>query len=127
MRPFGGRIVLYFTLVFLAGGGVGALATYEVVVHHAHVGGAESFRRQMIAELTKRLTLTPVQVKQLDGIFDMTRKEFGDFRESHKDEMHAIFERQNERILAILTPAQAAEFKKIHAEHQHEHEKSGNK
>jgi Spy/CpxP family protein refolding chaperone len=123
MRPFGWRIALYFTLVFAAGGGVGALTTYEYVVHHAQPNGAESFRRHAIAEMTKRLALTPDQVKQIDAIFDTTRDEFGAFRESHKAETRAILDRQTARIEAVLTPAQVAGFRKLRAEHEHGHDK----
>lgn len=129
MRPFGWKIALYFTLVFVAGAGVGALGTYQYTSTHQHPhgggpSGAESARKQAIDELTKRLKLTPEQVSKLDPIFDQTRKEFGEFRERHRDETKAIYERQTARIEAMLTPEQVPEFRKLHEERQREREKA---
>jgi biopolymer transport protein ExbB/TolQ len=122
MRAFGWRIVLYFALVFMAGVGVGGLGTRYYFGAQGKQGGAERFRAQVVADMTRRLQLSPSQVQQLQAIFDNTRKEFGDFRDRHRDETHAIFDRQNERIMAMLNPWQQAEFKRMQAE-RHAHDK----
>ena len=123
MRPGGWRIALYFTLVFVAGLIVGALGdhyTLRARLHpenHPHQS-AESFRKAMVEDLTKRLTLDSQQVAQLQQILDDSRKEFQDFRERHKDEMKSMHDRQHVRIMALLRPDQRVIYDKIEAERQ---------
>ena len=123
MRPVGWRIALYFTLVFIAGLVVGALGdryTLRARLHpenHPHQS-AESFRKAMVEDLTKRLTLDSQQVAQLQQILDDSRKEFQDFRERHKDEMKSMHDRQHARITALLRPDQRVLYDKIEAERQ---------
>lgn len=123
MKPVGWRIALYFTLVFVAGLVVGALGdryTLRTRLHpeaHPHLS-AEAFRKAMVEDLTKRLTLDSQQVAQLQQILDDSRKEFQDFRERHKDEMKAMHERQHARIKALLHADQRVLYEKIEAEHE---------
>jgi uncharacterized protein YeaO (DUF488 family) len=121
MKPAGWRIAFYFTLVFVAGLVVGALADRyslrpppgpELPPHKS----AESFRKAMVEDLTKRLNLDAQQVTQLQQILDDSRKEFQEFRERHKDEMKAMHERQHARITALLRPDQRLLYDKIEAQ-----------
>jgi hypothetical protein len=123
MKPAGWRIALYFTLVFVAGLVVGALAGRYAL--HARSRpefpphqSAESFRKAMVEDLTKRLNLDSQQVSQLQQILDDSRKEFQDFRERHKDEMKSMHDRQHARITALLHPDQRVIYDKIEAERQ---------
>ena len=123
MRPVGWRIALYFTLVFVAGLIVGALGDHYILrgrlhpENHPHQS-AESFRKAIVEDLTKRLTLDSQQVAQLQQILDDSRKEFQDFRERHKDEMKSMHDRQHVRIMALLRPDQRVIYDKIEAERQ---------
>ena len=123
MKPAGWRIALYFTLVFVAGLVVGALAGRyalrapsrpEFPSHKS----AESFRKAMVEDLTKHLNLDSQQVVGLQRILDDSRQEFQDFRERHKDEMKALYDRQHDRITALLRPDQRVLYEKIEAEHR---------
>ncbi len=77
----------------------------------------------MVEELTKRLSLDAGQVTQLQTILDGSRKEFQDFRERHKDEMKAIYDRQHEQIAAMLRPDQRVAYDKLRAEREVEMKK----
>jgi hypothetical protein len=124
MKPAGWRIALYLTLVFVAGLVVGALANRYALPAHAGPEfppphkSAESFRQAMVADLTKRLSLDPQQVAQLQQILDDSRQEFHNFHERHEDEMKAIYDRQHARITALLRSDQRAIYEKIQAERQ---------
>jgi hypothetical protein len=133
MRPVGWKIALYFTLVFAAGIGVGVLGQRYVIpvpvrAHDHPPKGADRFRKEMVEELTKRLNLDAGQVSQLQGVLDSSRKAFQDFRERHKDEMKAIYDRQHEQIAAILRPDQRVIYDKLQAERErHEREEDAAK
>jgi hypothetical protein len=128
MRPLGWRIALYFALVFAAGIGVGILAQRYVIAVPARADvhprrESERFRKAMVEELTKRLNLDAGQVTQLQTILDGSRKAFQDFRERHKDEMSAIYDRQHEQIAAMLRPDQRNAYEKLRAEREAEMKK----
>ena len=128
MKPVGWKIALYFALVFAAGIGVGLLAQRYVIAApvradaHPH-RESERFRKAMVEELTKRLSLDAGQVTQLQTILDGSRKAFQDFRERHKDEMKAIYDRQHEQIAAMLRPDQRVAYDKLRAEREAEMKK----
>ena len=128
MKPAGWRIALYFAVVFLAGIGVGMLTQRYVVSPAAHGHShppreSERFRKEMVDELTRRLGLDATQVTQLQGVLDQSRKAFQDFRESHKDELKAIYDRQHERISASRRPDQRVAYEKLRAEREAEMKK----
>jgi hypothetical protein len=133
MRPVGWRIALYFALVFAAGIGVGVLAQRYVIPvpvrSEAHPPReSDRFRKAMVEELTKRLTLDPGQVKQLQAVLDGSRSAFQAFRERHKDEMKVIYDRQHEQIAAFLRPDQRIAYEKLRAERErHERDEEAKK
>jgi hypothetical protein len=128
MRPVGWRIALYFALVFAAGIGVGVLAQRYVIPVPARTDAhppreSDRFRKAMVEELTKRLSLDAGQVAQLQTVLDDSRKAFQGFRDRHKDEMKAIMDRQHEQISALLRPEQRVAYEKLRAERErHERE-----
>ncbi len=133
MRPVGWRIALYFALVFAAGIGVGVLTQRYVIPIPARADvhpprEADRFRKAMVEELTKRLSLDPGQVTQLQSVLDRSRKAFQEFRERHKDEMKVIYDRQHEEITAFLRPEQRVAYEKLRAERErHEREEESKK
>ena len=67
MKQVGWKIALYFALVFGAGIGVGILVHRYVIAEPVRAGGrppreSERFRKAMVEELTKRLSLDSGQV-----------------------------------------------------------------
>ena len=116
-------LALSFALVFAGGALVGVLGHrfYSQSVLRADnppPPNPETWRKNFIADLTKRLTLTPDQVKQLETILDETRVRFQSFRENSHHEEEAIRQAQTERIRAMLTPDQATEYEKFRKERE---------
>ena len=114
-------IALYVGLVFASGIVVGAFGYRFTVVSavSANAGrNPEEFRKRFHAEMISRLKLTKDQIVMLDGILDATRTEFGATRDSIEPALQKIREDQHQHILAILEPAQRAEYEKMRQERE---------
>ena len=119
-------VVLYFSLVFASGIGVGALShrlysakSVSAKEAQAHKRSPEDFKRRYLDEMQKRLNLDAAQLQKIDAIMDSTR---GRFREvsSKLPEFKAIRQQQNEQIKGVLTDAQKAGFDKFTEERERE-------
>ena len=117
------NLALSFALVFTGGVVVGVLGQRFYAQHVLRSEAPprpdpETWRKNYIAELTSRLTLTSVQVSQLGTILDETRARFQAFHENSRHEEDSIRQGQTERIRAMLTPAQTTEFEKFRKERE---------
>jgi hypothetical protein len=113
MRRNSFTTVLYLALLFLSGVAVGAFGLRLYTLKSVRAGGRpspEEFKRSYIAQLRMRLKLTDDQVSKLGPILDETRKQFRELHEKHKPELKAIQDRQSQRIRALLTDSQQAEY-----------------
>lgn len=114
-------IALYVGLVFASGIVVGAFGHRFTVVSavSANAGrNPEEFRKRFHAEMKSRLSLTKDQIARLDAILEQTRAEFNSTRDSIEPALQKIREDQHQRILAILAPAQRAEYEKMRQERE---------
>ena len=120
---------LYLVLLFFSGVAVGGFGLHLYTLRSVNAGvnprNPEVFRRRYIAELQTRLKLTDDQVKQLGPILDETGRRHHELMEKHRPEMKAIQDEQVQKILAILTDSQQAEYSKLLEERenqrQHQH------
>jgi Spy/CpxP family protein refolding chaperone len=113
MRRNSFTTVLYLALLFLSGVAVGAFGLRLYTLNSVRAGGRpspEEFKRWYIGQLRTRLNLTDDQVSKLGPILDETRKQFRELHEKHKPELKAIQDQQTQRIRALLTDAQQAEY-----------------
>ena len=69
-------------------------------------------------EMSKRLSLSQPQKEKLNEILDDTRAKYREVRERHKPEMKAIQDEQVEKVNAMLSEAQRAEYAKMRAERE---------
>jgi hypothetical protein len=117
MRLTKWTVALYMGLVFVCGGVVGAfghrLYTVSGVSANASARNPEEFRKQFQAELKSRLKLSDEQFSKLDAIMDDTRREYRAARQTIEPEMRKIREEQQQKIGALLSPDQQAEWQKI--------------
>jgi Spy/CpxP family protein refolding chaperone len=120
---------LYLVLLFLSGVAVGAFGLRLYTLNSVRAGAGrpspEEFRRRYIAEIRDRLKLTDDQVSKLGPILDETGKQFRELREKHRPELKAIQDEQTQKIRAILTDAQQAEFSKFQEEREKERQRNG--
>ena len=114
-------IALYVALVFVSGAVLGVFGDrlYNATVVNGSIGGPdkgknpEEFRKKMVAEWQKRLTLSDEQVTKLNIILDETRSQFHEARQKMDPEMQAIRHGQQDKIRAMLKPEQRAEYEKM--------------
>ena len=115
-------VAVYLFVVFLSGIVVGALAhnVYTASAVHAErrPRNADEYRRKYVEEMTARLKLTTIQVRQLNGILDETRLRYREVRERVLPDFKAIHQKQVEQIRAVLAPGQRAEYEKLREERE---------
>ena len=70
----------------------------------------EEFRRGYLGFMQKRLTLTDPQVTKLGLILDETRARMNEVHDRTIPEQQEIQKSQSDKIRALLTPAQQAEY-----------------
>jgi Spy/CpxP family protein refolding chaperone len=111
-----GAIALYIGLVFVSGVVLGGFThrLYTVSsVSAKTTRNPEEFRKRYLAEMQKRLNLTPDQVMNLNAILDQTRSRYNEAKERMRESLH---EEQVAKVRAILTPDQQLEYEKVQKE-----------
>ncbi len=108
------KAVALLLVVFALGLCVGALGmrmwasrVYSSPETHTHDRG------RIVSALTRDLTLTPDQQKQLQAILDDTRARFQAINEQHKPQYDAVRHESRSRIRAVLTPEQLPKFEEF--------------
>lgn len=125
-------IAFYVGLVFLSGGVLGVfgdrLYTVTTVVSkgkNAPKPSPEEFRRGYLGFMQKRLSLTDPQVTRLGLILDETRARMNEVHERTIPAQQEIQKSQSEKIRALLTPAQQAEYDVVIKERRERMKKGG--
>jgi Spy/CpxP family protein refolding chaperone len=123
-------IALYVGLVFVSGAVLGVfgdrLYTVTTVTKAKNAKPSpEEFRRGYLGFMQKRLTLSETQVTRLGLILDETRARMNEVHERTIPEQQEIQKSQSEKIRALLTPAQQAEYDVVVKERRERMKKSG--
>jgi hypothetical protein len=125
---------LYVFLVLLSGAVVGAFAHRAYMVNTVVSAKPDEVRHHILDEMRTRLSLSNDQVQQLNGILDSTKARYHEVKErwdresrqAAKPELKAITEDQAQKIKAILSEPQRAEYEKYRAERQKRREQQRN-
>ncbi|MEK7407428.1 MAG: hypothetical protein AAB225_20315 [Acidobacteriota bacterium] len=108
-------LLAYLLLVFLSGVVVGLvghrLYTAREVRATRRPASPEEYRQRYIEDMRTRLKLTDEQVRKVDAILDETRDRF-------RAEFKTIQDDQRQKIDAVLTPEQSAEYDKMQKERE---------
>jgi len=125
-------IALYVGLVFVSGAVLGVfgdrLYTVTTVASkgkNASKPSPEEFRRGYLGFMQKRLSLTDPQVTQLGLILDETRARMNEVHDRTIPAQQEIQKSQSEKIRALLTPAQQAEYDVVVKERRERMKKGG--
>ena len=123
-------IALYVGLVFVSGAVLGVfgdrLYTVTTVTKAKNAKPSpEEFRRGYLGFMQKRLSLTDPQVTKLGLILDETRARMNEVHERTIPEQQEIQKSQSEKIRALLTPAQQAEYDVVIKERRERMKKGG--
>jgi hypothetical protein len=125
-------IALYVGLVFVSGAVLGVfgdrLYTVTTVTKAKNAKPSpEEFRRGYLGFMQKRLGLNETQVTHLGLILDETRARMNEVHERTIPEQQEIQKAQSEKIRALLTPAQQAEYDVVVKERRERMKKNGSR
>ena len=119
-------IALWMGLVFACGGLLGALGhrlyTVSAVSANANQRNPEEFRKRFVTTLRMRVKASDEQIAKITAIMDETRSRFRETRSSIEPELKKLREEQQEKIRALLSSEQAAEWDKWREERAQERE-----
>lgn len=109
--------VALLALAFLIGvvvGGLGAelLHLRRMATWHHGVPGPPGFDRY-IHHLERRLDLTPEQSRQVEEILDRTRRDLWQMHREARPKIHRRLEEAHAELLAVLTPEQRQEVRRL--------------
>jgi len=120
-----GAIALYMALVLVSGAALGVFGQryYDSVTKETNQKGGKSgkgrrltpeeFQHGAISYMQKRLSLSDEQVTKLGVIMDGARAAMDDVMRRTMPEQAAIGAEQTEKIRAVLTDQQRAEYEKM--------------
>ena len=111
------KAAVWVGIVFLLGVAVGGMAGYGYErwsVSAAHAPVPEQVRRaQRVEQLTKELSLTPDQAKQLDDILLQRHAEVKAVHDQADAQADQIRQKGRDQVRAILTPDQKPKFEEF--------------
>jgi len=111
------KAAIWVAVVFVLGVAVGVLSGYGYArwsVAAARGPQSESERRaQRVEQLTKELSLTAEQAKQLDEILMQRHAEVKAVRDQSDAQVEQIRQKGRDQVRAILTPEQKPQFEKF--------------
>lgn len=114
---------LFFSLVlvFASGIAVGAVGHYlytakTVKATSLPPSNADTFRRDFVEDMRKRVGATDDQVARMNIVLDQTRLQYKQVRDKMKPDMDRIKTEQIEKINGILAPEQQKLYQQLRAE-----------
>ena len=108
--------ILGVLLIFVFGvivGGAGASAGFAQKIREALTGGPEAVVKEIVKRLDEELKLDPEQKRMLQGIADETHIKLRQSRAKIQPEVDRTLGEAEERVRAILYPAQIGKFDKL--------------
>jgi Spy/CpxP family protein refolding chaperone len=113
------KLGLYVLVIFLAGGGTGALITCQVWRRTpvAPLPPAEIGAR-LRARFQSRLDLTPEQVQKIDPLIDQAMRRVEAIRSETANHVFANASNLHEQVRLVLTPEQKVKFEELERERQ---------
>ncbi|HTB10057.1 MAG TPA: hypothetical protein VK752_00725 [Bryobacteraceae bacterium] len=121
-------IALYVGLIFASGVVLGVFghSLYAVTtVVSKTTPKPEELRKKRLAEMQSRMKLSDDQFAKIASIFDETRAKFHEVRERYKPELDSLESAQRDKVRAVLTPEQRAEYEKMLKEREEQQKQNG--
>jgi Spy/CpxP family protein refolding chaperone len=121
-------IALYVGLIFASGVVLGVFghSLYAVTtVVSKTTPKPEELRKKRLAEMQSRMKLSDEQLSKINSIYDETRAKFHEVRERYKPELDSLESAQRDKVRAVLTPDQRAEYEKMLKEREEQQKQNG--
>jgi Spy/CpxP family protein refolding chaperone len=119
-----GLPTLYLLIVFGCGLATGVFGDRLYETRVVVAGGApprptpDEWKKKHLDDLQKRLHLTADQSSRISAVLDETHAEMIALMAKSQPDMERIQKEQYDKVTAVLTPDQAAEYAKFHAERE---------
>jgi Spy/CpxP family protein refolding chaperone len=109
-------VVLYATLIFVAGLFVGALAGPHLLRTFLHPPTPVEMSRHILARLQSRLSLSPEQTAQIKPLVEQTASDIEGIREATTKQISDRIAETNAKIAPFITPEQKVKLDQFEAE-----------
>ena len=112
------KVVLYATLIFVAGLFIGVLAGPHVLRTFLRPPTPAEMSSHILARLQSRLSLTPEQTAQIKPLVEQTSSDIDAIREATTKQVADRIAETDSKIAPFLTPEQKAKLDQMQAEHR---------
>jgi Spy/CpxP family protein refolding chaperone len=123
-------IFLYLGLVFVCGAVLGVfgqrLYSASPVLSNRRPN-PEELRKKALAEYQSRLKLTDDQVLKFNSLMDETRARVGEIRKQMHPAYEKVHQEQTEKVRAMLSPEQRAEYDRMLKEREERQKRNGDR
>jgi Spy/CpxP family protein refolding chaperone len=119
------KVVLYATLIFVAGLFIGVLAGPHVLRTFLRPPTPAEMSSHILARLQWRLSLTPEQTAQIKPLVEQTASEIDAIRVATTKQIADRIAESNSKIAAFITPEQKAKLDQMEAERREHMRHSG--
>jgi Spy/CpxP family protein refolding chaperone len=110
------KVVLYATLIFVAGLFIGVLAGPHVLRTFLRPPTPPEMSRHILARLQSRLSLTPEQTAQIKPLMEQTASDIEAIRVATTKQVSDRIAETNSKIATFITPEQKAKLDQMEAE-----------
>ena len=110
------KVVLYATLIFVAGLFIGVLAGPHLLRTFLRPPTPAEMSRHILGRLQSRLSLTPEQTAQIKPLVEQTASEIDAIREATTKQIADRIAESTAKISAFITPEQKAKLDRMEAE-----------
>ena len=111
------KLSLYVLAIFLAGGGTGALLTWQVCQRFPVAPlTPEEIGVRLRGRFKSGLDLTPDQVQKIDPLIDRAMRQVEIIRKDTANRVFANVSNLHEQVVIVLTPEQKTKFDVLEAE-----------
>jgi Spy/CpxP family protein refolding chaperone len=110
------KVVLYATLIFVAGLFIGMLAGPYVQRTFLRPPTPTEMSRHILARLQSRLSLTPEQTAQIKPLMEQTASDIEAIRVATTKQVSDRIAETNSKIATFITPEQKAKLDQMEAE-----------
>jgi Spy/CpxP family protein refolding chaperone len=110
------KVVLYATLIFIAGLFIGVLAGPHVLRTFLRPPTPAEMSRHILARLQSRLALTPEQTAQIKPLVEQTASDIDAIREATTKQISDRIAEANSKTATFLTPEQKVKLDQLAAE-----------
>jgi hypothetical protein len=110
------KVILYATLIFVAGLFIGLLASPHVLRTFLRPPTPAEMSRHILARLQSRLSLTPEQTVQIKPLIEQTASDIDAIRSATTKQVSDHIAETNSKIATFITPEQKAKLDQMEAE-----------